>query len=98
MFGRVTTMQGPTDRAQEFVLDLEDQVLPEARKMAGFKGLLSLLDRTTGRGMTISLWESEDAMRASEEAADRLRGGTAGAMEAKVLSVDRYQVVTDERA
>jgi heme-degrading monooxygenase HmoA len=98
MFGRVTTMQGPPDRAHEFVLHLEDQVLPEARRMAGFKGLLSLLDPSTGRGMTISLWESEVAMRASEEAADRLRGVTARAMGGEVHSVERYEVVIDERA
>jgi heme-degrading monooxygenase HmoA len=98
MFGRVTMMQGPPHRASEFVRDLEQEVLPEARQMKGFKGLLSLLDPSTGRGMTISLWDSEEAMRASEEAAVRLRGGTARAMGGEVLTVDRYEVVTDERA
>jgi heme-degrading monooxygenase HmoA len=97
MFGRVTTMHGPPDRADEFVPSLHQQVLPEARRMEGFMGLIGLLDPATGKGMTISLWESEEAMRASEEAAQRLRAESSTAIGAKVLSVERYELVIDER-
>jgi hypothetical protein len=39
----------------------------------GWKGVLGLADRESGRVKLITLWESADVLRASEEQADRLR-------------------------
>jgi hypothetical protein len=41
-------------------------------------------------------WQPEDALRESEEAATQLRGSTAGAGGADVVSVERFEVVVDE--
>ena len=41
--------------------------------MDGFRGLISLVDQAGGDAMTITLWESEDAMRATEAKADEMR-------------------------
>jgi hypothetical protein len=43
--------------------------------------------------MTITLWESEDAMRASEDEADRLRQDIALELIGWVQSVDEYELV-----
>ncbi len=43
-----------------------------------------------------TLWETEDALRESEEAAGQLRGSTASAGGADVVSVERFEVVVDE--
>ncbi len=52
-----------------------------------------LVDRQDGTSISITLWESEEAMRASEEAADQLRSDAAGAAEAQIASVERCEVV-----
>ena len=40
--------------------------MPVVRKIAGFSGVLFLADRETGKALSITLWESEQAMRDSE--------------------------------
>jgi hypothetical protein len=46
------------------------------------------------RGVT--LWESEEALRASDTAAARIRGGVAEATGGTVASVENYEVVVFE--
>jgi heme-degrading monooxygenase HmoA len=96
MFARVSTLQGPPDQVEEGIRAVKEQVIPAARQMRGFQGMLALADRTTGKMVGITLWETEDALRESEEAANQLRGSTAGAGGADVISVERFEVVVDE--
>ena len=98
MFARVTTLQGRSDRVDEGIKAVQDQVIPAARQMEGFKGMLALADRATGKMIGITLWESEDAVQQSEEAANQLRSGAAGAGGADIVSVERFEVVVDETA
>ena len=96
MFARVSTLQGPPDQVDEGIRAVQEQVIPAARQMRGFQGMLALADRATGKMVGITLWETEDALRESEEAANQLRGSTAGAGGADVVSVERFEVVVDE--
>lgn len=99
MHARVTTIKGPPDSADRATQVVREQVLPMARELPGFKGILSLADRSSGDGFTVTLWESEEAMAASDQAADAMRGQAVGAIEgSEVVSVDRYEVMIDERA
>jgi hypothetical protein len=52
----------------------------------------NLVDRESGKALTMTLWESEEAMHATEEEADRLRGESAEAASATVEGVERYEV------
>ena len=40
-------------------------------QLDGYEGAYLLADRNSGTSVAITLWESEEAMRASEEAANR---------------------------
>ena len=60
--------------------------------MDGFEGVYYLVDRQSGKALTIILWESEEAMRASEEEANRLRSESAESAGATVENVERYEV------
>jgi len=51
-----------------------------------------LVDRKAGKGMIVTLWENEEAMRASEQSRLKRQGATAAATGAKVTT-DRYEVV-----
>ena len=58
----------------------------------GFKGFIALGDRQSGKLIGVSFWESEQAMRSSEEVADRTRRESAEAMSDTIAGVERYEV------
>ncbi len=95
MFARVSTTQGPPGKLEQEIQVVQDKVIPAAKQMQGFKGLLGLADRGSGKSVFITLWESEDAMRKSEEAANKLRADTSQAIDAEIVSVERFEVVAD---
>ena len=51
-----------------------------------------LVDRLTGSERTITLWESREALEASEVAADQLRARAADEAEQRIVSVERFEV------
>jgi heme-degrading monooxygenase HmoA len=95
MFARVSTLQGPPDRLDEGIKALQEQVLPAAKEMRGYKGILGLADRASGKMVGITLWENEDALRESEDAASKLRTDRSNAGGAEIVSVERFEVVAD---
>lgn len=95
MFARLSTFQGSPEQLDESTRRAIEQILPAARGLAGFQGVLSLIDRATGKSITITLWQDEEAMRASE-AANRLRAQGADAAGESVVSVERYEVAFSE--
>ncbi len=66
MHARVVSMEVLPMNVGEAVRIYRDSVVPAAKEEQGFKGALLLTDSYTGEGVSISLWESEDDMHASE--------------------------------
>ena len=79
MHARMTRYEGAAPEAIEETLQAKKGVLPtEFGQTEGMKGAMFLIDRQTGSIVVVSLWEDEEAMRASEEEATRVRAeGTA---------------------
>ncbi len=96
MFARVSTFQGPPDQTAEGIRVAREQILPTARLMDGFKGIYLLFDRESGRSLSITLWETEADMQASEAAASRARAESAEASGETVVGVERYEVALRE--
>lgn len=96
MFARVNTFEGPPEQMDESLRQVREQVLPQLKQQDGFKGLIALGDRQSGKVLGVTLWESEEAMRTSEEAAKRLRSESAEAGDQTVVGVDRYEVALFE--
>ncbi len=92
MFARVSNYQGSPNQVDEGIRTVREQILPRAAEIDGYKGAYFLVDRQSGRSVSITLWESEEAMRASEEAANQLRSESAQASGGEILSVERYEV------
>lgn len=90
MHARVSRLHGSSDTGAG--APLGDDVLATMQAMGGFRGVISLVDRATGDSLTITLWESEDAMRASEAQADRMRRELAAAAGEEIRGVERYEV------
>jgi heme-degrading monooxygenase HmoA len=96
MFARVSTFQGSLDQTAESIRVAREQILPVARLQDGFKGIFILFDRESGRSLSITLWETEEDMHASEEAALRARTESAEAAGEVVVGVERYEVALQE--
>ena len=65
MYARVTTGQLPPDRIGEIARAMPDEARQALAREPGFKGSMFLVDRQSGKVMTIGLWESEAAVQAS---------------------------------
>jgi hypothetical protein len=71
---------------------VQEQVIPQLQQIDGFKGFIALGDRQGGKLLGLALWESEEALRATEEAASRIRGGVEEATGGTVAGVENYEV------
>jgi heme-degrading monooxygenase HmoA len=92
VFARVTTYRGDPGQIDEGLNYARESILPRVQQLDGFEGVYYLVDRESGKALTIALWESEEAMRASEEEADRLRSESAESASATMQDVERYEV------
>ncbi|HZS79526.1 MAG TPA: hypothetical protein VFA41_23125 [Ktedonobacteraceae bacterium] len=70
MYARVTILEWKTGQKHEGMDELirlmRESVVPASKQQPGFKGFLGLLDRREGKGMAITLWETEADLHASE--------------------------------
>jgi heme-degrading monooxygenase HmoA len=93
LYARMTTIHSPRERMDAGLDKVKDDILPSMRQIPGFKGIIGLVDRNANTGITISLWEDEQAMHEGEEEGARLRGEVAKAMKAETEPmVNRYEV------
>lgn len=67
MYARVTIAPALIGKTDEVRRLHRDSVVPACRQQKGFKGLYFLHDDKTGKGYTISLWETEADMTAGEQ-------------------------------
>lgn len=66
MYARVTFATAQPAKVDEIAKVVRDSILPAAKKQKGFKSLLFLTNRNTGKGMNIVLWNTEADMTAGE--------------------------------
>jgi len=91
MHARVTKFEGSPDQLDAAIKLVKETIVPAAKKLQGFKGGYWLVDRATGKGFSVTLFESEAALKASEDAAAQLRSQASSLT--KITGVERYEVV-----
>jgi heme-degrading monooxygenase HmoA len=91
---RVSVLEGTADAIDASLEKTRGETLPKVRAIDGNVGAIGLADRDNGRVSMITLWDSADAMRASEQEADQLRERTADLGGQKITNVARYEVAT----
>lgn len=96
MHARVSTFEGSSEKVDELSRYATEQVVPALKQMDGYAGVLGLADRGSGKVLAVTLWETEEAMRASAEAANQLRSDSAEAAGESVASVEEYEVLFSE--
>jgi heme-degrading monooxygenase HmoA len=92
MHARVSTYTGPADQYAAGLEKLRDATVPQLGQVDGFRGVLALIDRGSGKALSITFWESEDALRASAEEATQLREQIAAASSEQIIGVENYEV------
>src|ERR671912_2697200 len=96
MYARLTTIEGSPDKLDDAERHVQEQTLPQLQKMDGFKGFVALGDRNSGKLIGVSFWESEEALRATDEAVPSVRSAAAEAAGGTVASVEKYEVFVNE--
>lgn len=94
MFARVSTFQGSADDLDRMSKEAEAAVPVQ---LPGEKGILVIGDRQSGKSIAITFWEDEQAMRESEEAANKLRSDIAEGAGSQIVGVERFEVLIDQR-
>lgn len=90
MFARVSAYHADEDSRK--LLDAFQQTIGPLQQVEGFSHAYFLVDKDTGRAVSMTIWESEDAMAASEAGGEERRQRRAEIGGASVDSVDHYEV------
>jgi len=59
MFARLTITQSKPDKRDEVTKIFRESVVPAAKSQKGYRGIYLLNDPKTGKGISITLWDSE---------------------------------------
>jgi heme-degrading monooxygenase HmoA len=96
MFARVSEWSVPPERQDEALRAAEEHIVPSLRMQSGYLGEWLFGDRENGRMLTVTLWETEEAMHATDEHAYWYR--TFGAQDAggRVESTRFFEVLRSE--
>lgn len=96
MHARVTTLQMDPARVDEATSQLEEQDLPRFNELDGFRGFTLFVDRSSGKVIGTTYWDSAEQMQASEEAVKdaRRRAADTGGSSAEP-QVERFEVALD---
>ena len=73
MYARSTTIQAQPSSIDAGIAHVRDTVMPALEGVDGYTGLSLLVDRSSGRCIATSAWQSEEAMRASAESVRPVR-------------------------
>lgn len=91
MFARVTTYDLPEGSTADPAVAF-GEAIERLRALDGLVEALFLVGRDEGQAITVTFWESADAMERSRVAASRARTDAAAALGAEVASTCEYEV------
>jgi heme-degrading monooxygenase HmoA len=94
MFARVSRYQIPEGRLGEVFSAFREPV-DQLGEMEGHKGGFLLIDRENSTALTLTFWETEAALKASEMATSRMRSDAINALDGDILTIDRCDVALD---
>ncbi len=98
MYVRATRVQSPPDAIEKGIAYFKEKVVPAAKAAPGNAGAVLLVDRKTGSAVGITLWETAQALSASEQMGMTSRTQSAAAMGGSIVNVERFEQVIQDRA
>jgi uncharacterized protein YmfQ (DUF2313 family) len=102
MYARVATFEGVNmEVAQRTMKEAEERLEPIMREIEGLQGSMELVDKSSGKYVGISIFDTEENMQAAERIFDEEMPKALGDLmqdwEGRRTSVDRYEIVGDRR-
>jgi quinol monooxygenase YgiN len=97
VYARSTTVEAQPESIDAGIAYVCDEVMPALEGTDGCIGLSLLVDRESGRCIATSAWQSEEAMRASEEQIAPIRDRAAESFRGSA-SVARWEIAVMHRA
>lgn len=92
MYARVTTSQTTPDCVEALIAYVRT-LIPAVKQIPGVTAYYALADRQGGKGLSITIYENEEALRAADERAEQLRTGATQEIGSAIVSVETYEVV-----
>ncbi len=96
VYARSTTVQAHPESIDAGLAHIRDVVMPAIRDIEGFVGLSMLADRETGRCIATTSWESEEALRTSENQVRSVREQAAEVLGGRP-QVDEWEIAVLHR-
>jgi hypothetical protein len=102
MFARIATFESTDSAADEKLMDETLEIVqPIIQGMKGIQGHMELVDRNSGKALSISLFDTEENAQAAEPIFDeempKALGEIMQRFSGRRVSVERYAVLVDER-
>jgi heme-degrading monooxygenase HmoA len=97
MHARVSFYEGASGEGADAALKSFQDILDSVDEMEGNQGATLLVDRDSGKVITITYWDTEEHLQSSVEQANQLRQQAAGAAGLSIQGVEHYEVALEER-
>ena len=96
MYARVSTYEGSVEDYDTGLDKVKSDVVPRVRSLPGSKGLLLMVDRSSGQSLSIALYDSQEALDDTRAQAKDARAQAAEGLGSKVTNVVEYEVMLAE--
>ena len=93
MYARTSSWTGSPAALEKWVEHVQENVAPMVAGLPGNAGAFFFVDRSGGRALTLTLWDSEEAAAATDRTADQSRDRTVAATGVALEQRGRYTVV-----
>jgi heme-degrading monooxygenase HmoA len=98
MHARVSFYEAGTGMDVDKAVQAFEDALSSVQQMEGQQGATLLVDRKSGKAITITYWDSEEHLEASVEAANKVRQQAADTGGLAIRTVEHYEVAMEERS
>jgi hypothetical protein len=98
MYARVTMVTNNPDLVESGLAVMREKVVPTAKMQKGYKGYLLLGDRSTGKSIAITMWETEadrDATGQGSEYFEKIMPFLAE-LDMSDMVIENYEVLINE--
>lgn len=93
MVARTSSWKGSAETLGRWVEHVETRVKPFVAALPGNVGAVFLVDRESGTGLTLTLWENEEAAAETDRNAEQSRASTVEATGIELVERGRWEVV-----
>jgi heme-degrading monooxygenase HmoA len=95
MFARVSTYRTGPESSTE---GPSEDILKKVLEIPGCKGAYFLNGTGSDKALSITLWDSEETLKSSQQTANKLRSATSEEQKIEILDVEEFRVTSSRLA